>query len=152
MTLKSQKRIAANILKVGTTRVWFDPNRLSEIKEAITKADVRSLIKDLAIQKKPSNSTSSGRKKKIRVQKTKGRRKGIGSRKGTKNARRPSKRSWMINIRNQRMLLKALKEKELITNATFKDLYKKSKGGFFRSKRHIKLYLKENKLVISKDG
>ncbi len=152
MTLKSQKRIAAQILKAGVTRIWFDPNRLSEIKEAITKADIRSLIKDLAIQKKPSKSISSGRAKKIRVQKAKGRRKGLGSRKGTKNARRPSKRSWIINIRNQRMLLAILKQKGLITPRTFNDLYRKSKGGFFRSKRHIKLYLKENKLIKEKNG
>lgn len=152
MTLKSQKRIAAQILKTGTTRVWFDPNRLSEIKEAITKADIRSLIKDLAIQKKPSKSISGGRAKKIRFQKAKGRRKGLGSRKGTKNARRYSKRTWIINIRNQRILLTILKQKGLITSQTFRDLYRKSKGGFFRSKRHIKLYLNENKLIKGKNG
>jgi len=152
MTLKSQKRISASILKIGIHRVWFDPNRLSEIKEAITKADIRSLIKDLAIQKKPSNSISRGRAKKIKIQKAKGRKKGIGSRKGTKNARRPSKKAWIINVRNQRSLIQLLKQKGYITNKTFRDIYRKSKGGFFRSKRHIKLYLKENKLVKIKNG
>src|SRR3989338_3574027 len=121
MTLKSQKRISASILKVGIHRVWFDPNRLSEIKEAITKADIRSLIKDLAIQKKPSNSISRGRAKKIKIQKAKGRKKGLGSRKGTKNVRRPSKKAWIINVRNQRSLIQLLKQKGYITNKTFRD-------------------------------
>ena len=152
MNLRSQKKIASKILKVGLSRVYFDPNRLEEIKEAITNADMRSLIKDLAIQKKPTNSISGARSKKIRIQKSKGRRKGLGSRKGTKNSRKSSKRSWIINIRNQRSLLKTLKQKGFITRQTFKDTYRKAKGGFFRSKRHVKLYLKENKLIKLKNG
>lgn len=152
MNLRSQKKIAATLLKVGLTRVYFDPNRLEEIKQAITKADIRSLIKDLAIQKKPSSSISKGRLRKIRIQKSKGRRKGLGSRKGTKNARKSSKKSWIINIRNQRAILKALKQRGLITKQTFRDVYAKAKGGFFRSKRHIKLYLIENKLLKQKNG
>lgn len=152
MNLKSQKKIASKLLKVGTTRVYFDPNRLEEIKQAITNSDIRSLIKDLAIQKKPSSSVSGGRSRKIKLQKSKGRRKGLGSRKGTKNTRSSSKRTWMINIRNQRSILRTLKQKGFITNKTFKDTYRKAKGGFFRSKRHIRLYLKENKLIKQKNG
>ena len=42
--LNVQKRLAAQILKCGRNRVRFDPDRLEDIKEAITKTDIRSLI------------------------------------------------------------------------------------------------------------
>ena len=41
MNLETQKRIAADILKIGETRVFFDPARLKEIEEAITRGDIR---------------------------------------------------------------------------------------------------------------
>jgi len=53
----------------------------------------------------------------------------------------------MNKVRLQRKLLKEMKEKEIITSSVFRNLYLKSKGGFFRSKRHLKLYIEENKLV-----
>ena len=40
-----------------------------------------------------------------------------------------------------------LKTGSKISDEVYKDLYRKSKGGFFRSKRHIKLYLTEHKLT-----
>ena len=41
MKLSNQKRMAAEVLKVGESKVIFDPKRTKEIKEAITKADIR---------------------------------------------------------------------------------------------------------------
>ena len=76
-----------------------------------------------------------------------GRKKGHGSRKGTANARLGDKKKWMSRIRLQRTFLKELKTKNKLTNEVYKDLYRKSKGGFFRSKRHIKLYITEHNLV-----
>lgn len=152
MILKTQRRLAARILKIGKNRVWFDPIRLDEIKEAITNADLRSLIKDKAIQKMPAASISRFRIRKKLIQKRKGRRTGLGSRKGKRTARLPSKRSWMLKIRAQRTLLKSIKQKNLIKNETYRDLYKKAKGGFFRSRSHIILYLNENKLFLKKNG
>src|SRR3989344_8759784 len=111
MDLKNQKRLAARMLKVGTTRVWFDPSRLTEIKEAITGRDVSSLIKDKAIQSKPKRGVSRGRARKFHEQRKKGRRKGIGSRKGKATARLNPKREWMNNVRLQRKFLKDLKLK-----------------------------------------
>ena len=51
----------------------------------------------------------------------------------------------MNAVRAQRTLLKELKEKKEIDAKLYKELYLKVKGGFFRSKRHIQLYLKERK-------
>lgn len=143
MQLKSQRRIAAQLLKVGENRVWFDEDRLKEVEEAITKTDIKKLIKGLAIQRKPKKSISGFRRRKKYLQKRKGRQQGKGSRKGTLNARKPRKQEWMTKMRVQRSLLKRLKGNEIIDSRTYRDLYGKSKGGFFRSRRHIMLYLEE---------
>ena len=151
MDLKVQKRIAASALGVSPKRIWFDPNRLAEIKESITKIDIRSLIRDKAIQKKQKRGISGFRSKKIKIQKSKGRRKGEGSKKGAKKARLNPKREWMIKVRLQRAFLKELKKKKILTTQDYRPLFRKVKGGFFRSKRHIKLYLGEHNLV-NKNG
>ena len=49
MELKAQKRIAGVILKCSPKRIRFDPDRLSDIKESITKVDIKSLINDKAV-------------------------------------------------------------------------------------------------------
>lgn len=150
MNLSSQRRIAASVLGVGLNKVWFDPERLQEIKEAITKSDIRGLIKDLAIQAKPEKGNSSYRDRKRKLQKRKGRQKGKGSRKGTPNARTSKKKIWAAKVRKQRQALKIFKDKNLITPAVYKTLYLKIKGGFFRSKRHLQLYIKSRNLLKEK--
>ncbi len=146
-SLTNKKKISSVILKVGQNRVWFDKNRLEEIKEAITKADIRSLIRDKAIQAKPKTGQSSYRKRKKLKQKRKGRGKGAGKRKGKKTSRLSKKEAWMIKIRNQRVSLNELKERGLISTKTYRQMYLKAKGGFFRSKRHLRLFLKEHDLL-----
>ncbi len=53
----------------------------------------------------------------------------------------------MIKVRTQRKLIKLLKEKKIITPNLYRNLYSKVTGNFFRSRRHIKLYLEEHKLT-----
>ncbi|MFH0936168.1 MAG: 50S ribosomal protein L19e, partial [Candidatus Woesearchaeota archaeon] len=118
-----------------------------EIKEAITKSDIRGLINSNIIRAKPKHGISSFRSKKIRLQKRKGRRKGHGSRKGKKTARLSRKNAWINKIRAQRSYLKYLHDKKLISPSNYRLLYRKSKGGFFRSERHIKLYIDEHNLL-----
>ena len=83
----------------------------------------------------------------IDIFKRKGKRTGAGSRKGKKTARLSKKDAWMNKVRLQRKFLKELRDKELITKSDYHSLYQKSKGGFFRSKRHIKLYIDEHRLI-----
>ena len=147
MKLKVQKRLASQILKCSPKKVSFDTERLDEIKESITRADLKGLIRDKAINKVPKKESSRSRARKIQTQKKKGKRRGHGSRKGKKSARIGSKKEWMNKIRKQRKLLKELAEKELIPRKVYRDLYMKAKGGFFRSVRHIKLYIKEKELT-----
>ncbi len=147
MKLKAQKRIAADVMKCSPKRIVFDTTKLKEIKEAITKADIRGMIIDEFIQKKRKKGVSCGRSKKIKIQKSKGRQKGPGSKKGKKTARTPKKEVWMARVRLQRKFLRTLKDKKAIENNVYWDIYRKIKGGFFRSKRHLQLYLTEKKLA-----
>ncbi len=147
MNLKNQRRLAARVLKCSPYRVYLNPARASDIEEAITKADLKGLINEGAIQKKEVQSQSRGRARILAQKKSRGRRKGHGSRKGKATARTPRKKAWVTKIRSQRALLQHLRERGKIERETFRMLYLKSKGGFFRNVRHIRLYLDEQKLV-----
>ncbi|MBW2971312.1 50S ribosomal protein L19e [Candidatus Woesearchaeota archaeon] len=145
--LKSRKRLAGDVMKCSPKRVWLDPDRLEDIEKAITKYDIRGLIKEKAIKEKPARSPSRGRARDRLMQKRKGRRKGEGSRKGKRTARLTKKRAWINKVRIMREFLKDLKEKEMLSAAEYRMLYVKVKGGFFRSKRHIKMYIEEQDII-----
>ncbi|NQU98356.1 50S ribosomal protein L19e [Candidatus Woesearchaeota archaeon] len=147
MKLKTQKKLAAGVFKTSRKKVVFDPERLEDIKEAITKTDIRGLISDKAIKRIQKRGVSKVRVRKNKNQRKKGLRKGASTRKGKKTARISKKEAWMKKIRIQRIFLRELRDKKIITNKTFSDLYLKAKGNFFRSKRHIKIYLDEHKLT-----
>ncbi len=146
MMLKTQKRIAADVLKCSPKKLVFDTERLSEIKEAITKQDIKALISDGAIKRVRSNEQSRSRARIRASQRAKGRQRGHGSRKGSAAARLPGKLKWIGKIRLQRDFLRQMRESQAITRQTYRDLYMKSKGGFFRSRRHIELYIREHGL------
>ncbi|MGV8168563.1 MAG: 50S ribosomal protein L19e [Candidatus Nanoarchaeia archaeon] len=148
--MNTQKRLAAHILKSSHKRIKFDNQRLADIKEAITKTDVRQLINEGAITKLQKKGVSRARANHIKKQKSKGKRQGAGSRKGKETSRLPRKASWILRIRSQRKFITELKDKKVISNETYRLLYRKAKGGFFRSTRHIKIYLEDNKLFVAK--
>ncbi len=143
MMLGAQKRMAAGILKCSPKRVVFDAEKLADIKEAITKADLRALIEQDAIKKLPERGISRARARTAQKQKSKDKRKSHGSRKGAAGARTSRKRSWVNRVRLQRRYLKGLRDANVVDRAGFAELYKKIKGGFFRSKRHMEIYIAE---------
>ncbi len=145
--LDVQRRLSAQLLKCGRNRIKFDPNRLDDIKEAITKSDIRLLIKERAISKSPVKNTSRFWARKIKEQKSYGKQKGFGSRKGKKSSRLNPKRAWINKVRLQRSFIKSLRNQRIITSSAYNELYMKTKGGFFRSIRHLKLYTQEKGLV-----
>jgi large subunit ribosomal protein L19e len=145
--LQTQKRLAGTILKSAPKRVRFDPARLHDIKAAITKADIKTLINEGAISAIPKSGVSRSRARHNAKQRAKGLRKGPGSKEGKATARNPSKAAWMAKIRAQRKFIADLKEKKIITLEHYRILYTKSKGGFFRNIRHIKIYLNEQNLA-----
>lgn len=145
--LRSRKRLAASVLKCSPKRVKLDSSRLEDIEKAITKFDIRMLIAEKAITETPKRSPSRGRARKRIIQKRKGRRQGEGTRKGKATARLPKKKAWMNKVRIMRAFLKELRDKELITSSEYRMLYGKVKGGFFRSKRHIKMFIDEQGII-----
>ncbi len=145
MNLEYQRRIAARIFKVGLQRVWIDPEKASEVSEALTAEDIRNLVKSGAIKILPKKGNSRGRFRKILKQRLKGRRKGHGSRSGKAGARQDTKQSWVKRIRAQRRYLREVKSR--LREGAYRDLYRKASGGFFRSVSHIKLYIEKNNLM-----
>jgi len=147
MDVSFQRRLAAEVLKVGLDRVWINPSRVKEVAEALTKDDIRDLIKRGIIKKLPIKGQSRARARELHEKKKKGRRRGYGSRKGKATARSDPKREWINRVRAQRELIRTLKERKLIDNRIYRDLYMKIKGGFFKSRRHILLYLEQKNLI-----
>lgn len=148
--MRNKKALAAKILKISKKKVRFADEALEDIKKAITRSDLRGLIAVKSIYTNKNNYHSRSGARKIANQKKKGRRKGKGSKKGSKNSKLTKKDKWMIKIRVQRRFIKELREKGLLSASSYRMLYAKSKGGFFRNKRHIKLYLNERNLLEAK--
>jgi len=134
--LRLQKRIAADILKVGVNRVWIDPEKINEVKNVITKAEIRKLINQGVIKALPEKM------KKPKVEKKK--RKGPGRRKG---ARKRGKEDWMRTVRPLRKMIKELRDTGKITKGQYRRLYMLIKGGMFRSRAHLRLYLKQQGIL-----
>ena len=145
MKFSGQKRMAAAIAKGAKKRVRFQTSKLTEIKEAITRADIRSLLSQKAITLIPKRGISQGRARFVAKQKAKGRRRGQGSRKGTKNARLSQKTVWIAKVRLQRTVLRNMRKEGKLSQQLYANLYRKVKGGFFRSRRHLELYISEGK-------
>ncbi len=144
MTLVSQKRLAAELLKVGTTRVWVDPEDTDRVSSAITREEIRRLIHEGSIRKLPKVSISRGRKRVRKQELRAGRHKGPGS---TKGMARHTKRRWVVRIRSIRKRLRTLRDKRLITRQVYRKLSLMAKGGTFRSAAHLDEYVDTHKLA-----
>ena len=150
MNLGKQKNLAARALGISKKRIKFNleiPEAKKELKELISREGVKDLVSEKIISKLPKKGISRTSANKIAEQKKKGRRQGQGSRKGTANARFKSKDKWMIKIRALRSLLKKYKIDGRFDSKTYRDLYRKSKGNFFRNKRHMSLFIEQNDLL-----
>jgi len=145
MNLSIVRRLAAEVLGVGESRVYIDPSRLDEAASAITKEDVRKLIERGVISAKPVKGTSRARARLRSLKKRKGLRKGEGSRKGS--AADLERRLWIARVRALRKYLKMLRNRRLIDKRAYRKLYRLIKGGVFQSKAHLKEYIKQQSLL-----
>ncbi len=130
MKFSSQKRLASKILDVGEGKIWLDPLRRDDIKQAITRMDIQELIKERAIKAKPNA-------KKVKVKKRK--RRGKGSIRMRISTR---KQDYVKKIRKMRRYLDEVHKNKTITKKEREKLRKLSKSGHFRSLRHLKEHLK----------
>ncbi|TAL46674.1 50S ribosomal protein L19e [archaeon] len=133
-----QKRLAAKVMGVGVSKVWLDPVKMKDVEKAITRIDIKKLLKQGAIKKIPD---------KIPMPKKKRTRHGEGSRKGSPYARVTKKQRWVHTVRPMRRMLVELKDSEKIDHSTYRKMRMLVKGGMFRSRSHLKIYLEQHKLV-----
>jgi large subunit ribosomal protein L19e len=147
MDLRFQRKIAATLLDCGENRVWMDPTALEDIAAAVTKEDVRELIEQGLIKRRPEKGISRARINRRKAQRRKGRRRGHGRRKGRKGARMSKKELWMRRIRPIRRRLKYLRDSGIIDRRTYRVLYRKAKGGEFRSVAHLNSYLESQGIM-----
>ncbi|XVH32288.1 50S ribosomal protein L19e [Haloferacaceae archaeon DSL9] len=142
--LKAQRRLAADVLDVGKSRVWFDPDAQDEIVEAITREDIRELIDQGTIRAKDAKSNSRGRARERNEKRAYGHRKGPGTRKGKAGARQNRKQEWISRIRAQRARLKELREVGTIDRTQYRTLYNKASGGEFDNVDRLEAYIRTN--------
>lgn len=146
--VRPQRRIAAEMLKCGVHRVWVDEQYLSEVSLALTRDDIRKLIDDKVIRKKQIQGVSRGRAREHTLARTEGKRRGYGRRSGKKGARTgPKKRLWINRIRPQRRYLRGLRDNDMITPTQYRELYRKAKGGQYRSLSYLRGNLVESGII-----
>lgn len=146
MSLKSQRRLAAEILKVGESRVWMDPDRIDDVEVAITREEIRKLIHEGVIQAPPKKGVSRARARVLQEKKKKGRGRGAGRKSGTPRARISKKQAWMKRIRPLRKKLLELKTRRTITQSAYRQLYDMAGSGVFKSIADMERYIKTHGL------
>ncbi|MDO8563733.1 MAG: 50S ribosomal protein L19e [Nanoarchaeota archaeon] len=130
MNIRKKKILAANTMGVGKDRIVFNVERLDEIKEAITKQDIRDLVSAGAIYVKDIKGRTA-------VVKRKTRRRAGSIRKKVKN----SKTTYVIITRKLRGYISELRDQEKITEEQFWKLRKDIRARTFKSKSHLKEHL-----------
>jgi large subunit ribosomal protein L19e len=132
MKLEGKRSLAARSLNVGKGKVIFNVERLSEIKEAITKQDIKDLKQAGAISLKEKKG-----RRKVKRRKTRRR---AGSIRKKVNTR---KQDYVILTRKLRAYLSNLKSRGKITQDHFKKLRNEIKMSNFRSLAHMKETISE---------
>lgn len=130
MNLKKKKALVVRTLKVGKERIIFSKSRLNEIKEAITKQDIRDLQRDGAIIIKEIKGRRKIKKRK--------RKRSPGKIKKKVNKR---KEEYIIMTRKLRKYVAEMKKQGKLSREEIAEIRKKIRNKKFRSKSHLKEYI-----------
>ena len=130
MNLMKKKLLAARTLKIGKERIMFMQARLNEIKEAITKQDIRDLVKDGAIVVKEIKGRLKNKKRKTR--------RSTGNIRKKPNTR---KKDYVTLTRKLRTYVEYLEKSGKISKDEKKELRKRIRNKDFRSKANLKEHL-----------
>lgn len=144
--LKTQRRLAAQILKAGQNRVWVDPEKTDDVETAITREDMRRLIHEGVVKLRPESGVSRARARVLHKKRKKGLRSGAGSRSGSFHARVSKKEAWMGKIRALRKRLRVLKTRKIVAESTYRELYRMASSGRFASVADLERYLKAHEV------
>ena len=123
MNLSKKKELAKRAFGIGKDRIIFVESRLDEIKDAITKQDMRDLRGSGAIIRRGA--------------KNKGRRGAGKIRKSTKIR----KKDYVVLTRKLRKHIAEMKRSGEITKDKIDDIRKKIRNRIFRSKAHLREHL-----------
>ncbi|NOJ29010.1 MAG: 50S ribosomal protein L19e [Nitrososphaeraceae archaeon] len=144
VNLKKKRELVSRMLGVGANRIHFEPDKLDDIADSITREDIRKLIKNGSIWTSKVKGTSRSRaKEKASTHKKHGT--GMGSKQGKKTVRMGKKETYVKKIRAMRYRLKVMKSRNDINREIFWNLYKKVNGGQVRSLAHLRDLVKQSK-------
>ncbi len=126
MDLSKKKALAARTFGVGEARIMFNKERLNDIKEAITKQDMRDLLEQKTVLIKEitgikTNTVSTRRR--------------AGSIKMRPNRRR---QEYMMMVRKLREYVSQMRNQEKINQKEFLILRKEVRARQFKNKNGLK--------------
>ena len=146
MSLKSQRRLASEIMKIGEGRVWIDPERIDYVEAAITREEIRKLVREGVIKSLPEKGVCRVRARILKEKRKKGLRRGPGGKSGPARSKISKKEAWINRIRPIRRRLNELKDSRAISESAYRQMYDMSESGAFKSKAELERYIRTHNL------
>jgi len=133
-------------MKIGEGRVWIDPERIDYVEAAITRDEIRKLVREGVIKSLPEKGVCRVRARILKEKRKKGLRRGPGGKSGPARSKISKKEAWMNRIRPIRKRLNELKESRAISESTYRQIYDISESGAFKSKAELERYIRTHNL------